>query len=272
MDGSPIAFRPDASNGRLPASRERALVLAAQSGDPAARERLVEVFLPAIGSVARRYRSSAAVDRMELMQEGVVGLLRALDRFDPTLGTPFWAYASWWVRQAMQQLVAEMTRPVVLSDRALRQLARVKGAQRAHVQADRTEPSTAQLIERTGLSRAQIESLRAVERPPRSLEEPLGSDDDGASTFEELLADPGSEDAYEHVIEQLEVDCVRELSKDQLDDRERKILNSHYGIGCKAQTLREIAGVLGLSPERVRQIEENGLAKLRAAAEDGVAA
>src|SRR4051794_23540607 len=103
---------------------ERELVLAAEEGDPGARDRLIQAFWPLIGSVARIYRSSAAVDRTELMQEGVVGLLRALERFDPSRGTPFWAYASWWVRQAMQQLVSELTRPVVLSDRALRQLAR----------------------------------------------------------------------------------------------------------------------------------------------------
>jgi DNA-directed RNA polymerase sigma subunit (sigma70/sigma32) len=170
----------------------------------------------------------------------------------------------------MQQLVAEMTRPVVLSDRALRQLARIKGAQRTHVQSDRTEPTASQLASQTGLSREQVERLRAVERTPRSLEEPLGSDEDAASTFEEMLADPVAQDGYDHVDEQLEVEAVRELSK-VLDDRERHILNAHYGIGCRAQTLREIAGALELSPERVRQIEERGLAKLRAAVDGAVA-
>jgi RNA polymerase sigma factor (sigma-70 family) len=242
--------------------------MAAAGGDAAARDRLVEHFMPAIAGVARRYRGSPAVERDELIQEGVVGLLRALERFDVTMGTPFWAYAKWWVRQAMQQLVAEMTRPVVLSDRALRQLARVKGAQQSLRQATRCEPSINELCECTGLSRTQIESLRAVERPPRSLEEPLGADDDGAGKFEDLLADPGAEDGYDHVEDHFEVETVRELAKD-LDERERTILNSHYGLGCQAQTLREIAGVLGLSPERVRQIEERGLAKLRAAVDAG---
>ena len=76
----------------------------------------------------------------ELMQEGVVGLLRALERYDPEVG-PFWPYASWWVRQAMQRLVAELTRPVVLSDRALRQLARVRNAHSEHLRSVRSEPS-----------------------------------------------------------------------------------------------------------------------------------
>ena len=139
-------------------------MLAAEEGDAGARDRLVEAFMPSIASVARIYRGSPAVDRVELMQEGVVGLLRALQRYDPTRGTPFWAYASWWVRQAMQQLVAELTRPVVLSDRALRQLARVKDARRDHLQAHGREPSSAELAETTGLTREQVENLVAAER------------------------------------------------------------------------------------------------------------
>jgi RNA polymerase primary sigma factor len=104
------------------------LVAAAQAGDQGAKEELIDALAPLIGSVARMYRGCAAVSREELMQAGVVGVLRALDRFEPERETPFWAYASWWVRQAMQQLVSERGRPVVLPDRALRQLARIKDA------------------------------------------------------------------------------------------------------------------------------------------------
>jgi RNA polymerase sigma factor (sigma-70 family) len=103
---------------------ERRLVDAAQAGDRRAREELVEAFLPLIAGVARVYRGSRTITRLELMQEGVVGLLRALERYDPQLGVPFWGYAAWWVRQAMQQLIAELTRPLVLSDRALAAQAR----------------------------------------------------------------------------------------------------------------------------------------------------
>jgi DNA-directed RNA polymerase sigma subunit (sigma70/sigma32) len=116
---------------RLPVAAEQRLVAAAKAGDRRAREELVEAFLPLIGGVARVYRTSETVARLELMQEGVVGLLRALERYDPTLGVPFWGYAGWWVRQAMQQLIAELTRPLVLSDRTLRQLSQLKRARRA---------------------------------------------------------------------------------------------------------------------------------------------
>src|SRR4051812_6795446 len=123
---------------------ELQLVIAAKERGSDARATLIETFTPLVGSVARIYRGSS-VSRAELMQEGVVGLLRALERYDAELGTPFWAYASWWVRQAMQQLVSELTRPVVLSDRAVRQLARIKDARRELLQANGGEPTIGQL-------------------------------------------------------------------------------------------------------------------------------
>jgi len=249
---------------RLSPALERQLVMAAEAGDEAACEQLVEVFLPAIAGVARLYRN-AAVDRSELLQEGVVGLLRAVKRYDPRLGTPFWSYASWWVRQAMQQLVAEVTRPVVLSDRALRQLARVNDVRREHLQAHGREPSTTELAAATGFTTEQIESLITFERPARGLEESVRGEDGTAGTFGDLVPDPDAEDEYEQVVARLETERLHDLST-VLADRERDILYAHYGLGRPAQTLREIAGGLGLSVERVRQIEERALEKLRAAA------
>jgi RNA polymerase sigma factor (sigma-70 family) len=127
---------------------ERRLVQAAKHGDATARSRLVEAYMPLISATARTYRSGQ-VQRVELLQEGVVGLLRALERFDPDRGIPFWGYATWWVRQAMQQLVSELTRPVVLSDRALRHLARLKDAHRESMHNSGRQPSRAELAERT---------------------------------------------------------------------------------------------------------------------------
>jgi RNA polymerase sigma factor (sigma-70 family) len=246
----------------LPASQERVLVRAAEGGDEKARARFVDAFMPSIASVARIYRNAPAVDRVELMQEGVVGLLRALERYDPRRGTPFWGYASWWVRQAMQQLVAEVTGPVVLSDRALRQLARVKDARRTHLQAHGREASTTDLVETTGLTRKQVENLVAVERTPRALEEPIGEGGDADAVFGELLADPDSEDEYERVDRRLEIEELRHLPSD-LCERERVVLRARFGLDGREQTLREVAGDLHLSAERVRQIEERALEKLR---------
>jgi RNA polymerase sigma factor (sigma-70 family) len=208
------------------------------------------------------YRGSAAVNRAELMQEGVVGLLRALERYDPTLGTPFWAYASWWVRQAMQQLVSELTRPVVLSDRAVRQLARVKEAKRVHVQAHGSEPTAGQLAAETGLDRVQVENLVAAERMPRALEEPIGRDDGAGATFGEMLADPRAEDAYDRVPRRVDMEKLPALLC-RLSERERAIVCARYGLDGPEKTLRELGGTLGVSAERVRQIEQRALDKLR---------
>jgi RNA polymerase sigma factor (sigma-70 family) len=249
---------------------ERKLVLAAGEGDPAARITLVETFLPLIAGVARRYRSSGAVERVDLMQEGVVGLLRALERYDPEVGASFWAYASWWVRQAMQQLVAELARPTVLSDRALRQLARVKDAHRVHLQAHGSEPSNSDLAAETGLTRDQVESLLAVERTPRGLDDPLGYDEGDVRTYGDRLVDPRAEDAYDGVVQRLEADGLDRV-EGRLSQRERTVLRARYGMDRPSQTLREIAGGLGLSAERVRQIEEGALGKLREAWESAVA-
>ena len=154
---------------RLTAPQERDLVIAAECGDAAARRKLVETFVPAIANLARGFHSSR-VERRELLQEGVAGLLLAARRYDAGLGTPFWAYASFWVRKAMQELTAELARPVALSDRAVRELSPVRRTRNEHLQRHGTEPTTAELSHATGLGHRQVERLRATERMPLALE------------------------------------------------------------------------------------------------------
>jgi RNA polymerase primary sigma factor len=115
---------------RLTVRQERDLVIAAECGDSDACRELVETFLPAIAALAVGFQSNA-FDQQELLQAGVAGLLFAARRYDASLDTPFWAYASFWVRKAMQELVADLARPVSLSDRAVRDLARLKKTRRA---------------------------------------------------------------------------------------------------------------------------------------------
>jgi RNA polymerase sigma factor (sigma-70 family) len=243
-------------------SLERDLVLRAAARDAHARAELVEAFLPLIGSVARMYRGSASIERAELMQEGVVGLLRALERYDPELGTPFWAYASWWVRQAMQHLVAQLGGPVVLSDRARRHLARLKEANRGLTQRHRHEPSTSELALETGFSRRHVESLLTGDRTPMSLEEPRRAAGDFVGTVGEQVADPRAEDELERATGRLDTEALRGV----LGERERTIVRSRFGLGGRPHTLAELGERLSLSAERVRQIEEKALEKLRCAA------
>jgi RNA polymerase primary sigma factor len=263
MRGFPEVRRVRGS--RLSAEQERDLVVATAGGDKAACRQLVDAFLPAIGDVARRFDGGGRVQRAELMQEGVAGLLFAAKRYDQRMGTPFWGYATFWVRKAMQELVAELTRPAALSDHAVRGLAQVRSARRDHVQAYAAEPTPAELAAATGFSRAQLDSLLAIDRTPRSFEEPLGTDEVATATFGEMVADPGAEREYEQVLDRMEIEAVRDLA-DGLDERERAVLRSHYGLGQPPRTLSTIGAGLGLSAERIRQIEAQALEKLREAA------
>ncbi len=259
------------SRPSLSAEIERKLIAAAKAGDRDARAQLIEAHLPAIAAVAKRYRSAGGIERLELLQEGVVGLLRAVERYQPERGAPFWSCASWWVRQAMQQLVAELTRPVVLSDRALRQLARIKDAHRSHLRREGREPTLSELAKHTKLSAAQVSSLIAADRPPKGLEEPLASDDPdrGTGTFGELLVDPIAQDEYERALADVQIRQLRSLLSG-LSDRERFVLRARYGLDAGPQlSLSEIAARLGLSAERVRQIEQRALGKLRASVDPG---
>jgi RNA polymerase sigma factor (sigma-70 family) len=246
------------------AEEEQALIARAQRGDTAAREALVERFLPRIGATARAYRQGGVLEREELLQEGVLGLLRALERYDPDRGVPFWPYAVWWVRQAMQQLVAELTRPLVLSDRGLRHLARLKDAHATALRETGREPTREGLATRAGLTRAQVDDLLAVDRPPRSLDAPRPGDE-AVGVFGDLLADPLAEDEYERVLETLEAEQLVSLLS-TLSPREREIVQAHHGTDGPAETLRDIGARLGLSAERVRQLEQRALGKLAAAA------
>jgi len=268
---------PASRTGRCPAARlprqeaQAQLVLAARAHREGARAEVVESFMPLIGSVARIYSRVPAVDHCELMQEGVVGVLRALDRFDPELGAPFWAYASWWVRQAMQQLVSELSRPVVLSDRALRALAQIRGARRTFVRANGREPSLRELAEESELTVEQLQKLTVADRQPRSFEQPAHEGSEGGATFGDLVRDPGAEDAYDEIAARAQ---VRELPRllDRTSARERAVIEARFGLDGPERTRRELGERIGVSAERVRQIEEAGLEEMRTAlAEDPAA-
>jgi RNA polymerase primary sigma factor len=237
-------------------------VIGVEAGDPEASRRLVEAFLPAILGLAAHFPAAVGIQRQELVQEGVAGLLFAARRYDSGRETPFWAYASFWVRKAMQELVAELTAPVSLSDRAVRALAQVRIARREYVQAHGAEPTDKELSRATGLTRAQIESLQATERRPRALEERLAGDAGTAATVGDTIVDAGAESQYEQVLDRIEIREVRSLA-DRLDEPERGILRAHYGLGQPAQTLGQIGATLGLTAERARQIEVGALRKLR---------
>jgi RNA polymerase primary sigma factor len=251
-----VSHRTEAA--AVTAIRVRELVAATAAGDSDACRELVELFLPATAAMARRFVRATGVGRQELLQEGVAGLLHAARRYDPVRGTPFWGYAVYWVRKAMQDVVADLAMPVVLSDRAVRSLADLRAAHDDHLRVHREEPTSTQLAGATGFSRMQVELLREAARSPRSLEAPAGL----GTTVGEHVRDQGAELAFERVLDAIEIREVRQLTA-LLGARERTVLHAHYGLGTPPRTLKQIGEALGVTAERARQIESGALDKLR---------
>ncbi len=236
---------------RCPETLTPALVVAAASGGQRERDRLVAVHMPAIRAIARRYRRHPRVEEAELVQAGVVGFLCAVDRFDPHAGTPLWAYAAWWVRSAIQQVVAELSGPCVLSDRALRRLAQLRLAD-----GDAGAGALA------GVPHADIEALKTASQQARSLDEPVAAG--AGDTVGDVLSDPRAEEASERAERHETVRRVRELLP-TLASRERRVLSGRFPADDCPRTLGDLGDELGVSAERVRQIEQSALSKLRAA-------
>ena len=220
----------------------------AQRGSLDARAQLVEAAMPRLQTWARRYRGRGVSDD-DLVQDAVVGLLRALERFEPERGVPFIAWAEIWVRQALQQAIAEYGRPLRLPRHVLWDLHELKDRHEALTRAAGHEPRLMELADDIGWP---------AERVARTLQ--LGQEP-GSPTARDLLEDPLGEAAYFDVLARVTSDQVVPLLR-ALSERERAIVERR----AQGASLREIGRDLGVSAERVRQVEERATAKLRAAA------
>jgi RNA polymerase sigma factor (sigma-70 family) len=227
------------------------LVARAAAGDAEARARVVERAVPLLRRWARAY-AGRGVDPDDLVQDAVVGLLRALARFDPGRGVPFGAYARHWVRQALQQSVAESMRPYRLPTHVLWDLHELKEAREQHLQRHGREARAVELADALGWDAGRVEVTVRAERPAGE----AGAD---------LLEDPLGADAYEAVLIRVAAEQVEPLLL-RLTEREREIV----GLRAQGGSLRDVGRRLGVSGERVRAIENRSLAKVRAAALKGV--
>lgn len=241
-----------------------ALARRAQSGDEAAREELIQRLLPLVHATARRYRTEG-LEQADLLQEGVVGLLRALQRFDPERGVPFAAYATWWIRQSLQEARSDFMRPLRLPPKALRQLSQLKSEHQRIYQDEQRSAKIGELAERTQIGLEQAEALLVADARERSLDEAIGSIEGDLGTLGDLLEDPLSAAAYEDVVDAVAGEQLRALLS-RLTDREREVIGARFGFDTPAEKLSQVGERLGVSAERVRQIEERALAKLRSAA------
>jgi RNA polymerase sigma factor (sigma-70 family) len=250
------ARRRLAGTGVPDAERQRLEEVARQGRDALAG--LVEHNLPLVVRMTRRYRWSG-VPVIDLFQEGVLGLLRAAERFDWTRGTPFGAYASWWIRHAMSRAAGDAMMSVRLPESLRSSLRRLAGERAA-------DPSASwdALVERSGLDGGEAENLAPLLGPPLSLDASGGPDWD--VSLSDVLADRDAEEAMEEVLVAVEVERLLRIADRELTARERGILEARYGLGGKdPQTLREVGEELGLTPQRVAQLEQRALGKLRTA-------
>ena len=241
-----------------------ALARRAQAGDEAAREELIRRLLPLVHATARRYRTEG-LEQADLLQEGIVGLLRALQRFDPERGVPFAAFATWWIRQSLQEARGDFMRPLRLPPKALRQLSQLKSEHQRIYEGERRSAKVGELAERTNIELGQAEALMVADARERSLDEPIASMDAELGTLGDLLEDPLSAAAYEDVVDAVAGEQLRALLS-RLTEREREVVRARFGLDAPAEKLSEVGERLGVSAERVRQIEERALAKLRSAA------
>ena len=264
-DGAARELWNEAERSRaVPGDEADVLARRAQAGDQASREELIRRLLPLVHSTARRYRTEG-LEQADLLQEGIVGLLRALQRFDPERGVPFAAFATWWIRQSLQEARSDFMRPLRLPPKALRQLSQLKSEHQRIYEGERRSARVAELAERTNIELEQAEALMVADARERSLDEPVGGMDAELGTLGDLLDDPLSAAAYEDVVDAVAGEQLRALLS-RLTEREREVVGARFGFDVPAEKLSEVGERLGISAERVRQIEERALAKLRSAA------
>ena len=248
--------------GRVPllsAERERELAERMSNGDEAAKSELTEANLRLVVSVARRY-SGKGVPFLDLIQEGNLGLMRALDKFDYSKGYRFSTYAMWWIRQAVTRAIADQSRTIRIPVHMVETIHKVSQASRELLQELGREPTPEEVGERADMDPWRVRDVMKMAQEPVSLDMPIGDEDSRLGDFiPDEEAEAPAEAASQHLLrEQLS----RVLST--LSPREELVLKLRFGLGGdRPHTLEEVGEEFNITRERIRQIEAKALRKMR---------
>jgi RNA polymerase primary sigma factor len=253
----------------LTAVEELDLAKRIERGDLEAKNRMTEANLRLVVSIAKRYRNQG-LDFMELIQEGSIGLVRAVEKFDYRKGFKFSTYATWWIRQAISRALADKSRTIRIPIHINQQLQKLDGAQRRLEAVGDRDPSFEEIAAASGLDidPDEAELIMRASRAPVSLDKPVGgTSDDDAAELGHLIPDQGAVSPFEAAAEALDRSRLA-LALENLSYRERRIVELRYGLfGEQPQTLDDVGRMFGLTRERARQIEEHAVRKLASLAE-----